>query len=59
MRRERIYPPTSNILDASLHTAARIAEYIFQHELAGVPRPDDIEVHIRSVAYKPVYPAQE
>jgi malate dehydrogenase (oxaloacetate-decarboxylating)(NADP+) len=52
-----IYPPTSNILDASLHTAGRIAEYIFDHGLAGgVPRPADIDAHIRARAYKPVYP---
>jgi malate dehydrogenase (oxaloacetate-decarboxylating)(NADP+) len=50
-----IYPPTSNILDASLHTAAKIATYIFDHDLAGVPRPDDVEGHIRAQAYKPVY----
>jgi malate dehydrogenase (oxaloacetate-decarboxylating)(NADP+) len=53
-----IYPPTSNILDASLHTAGRVAEYIFDHGLAGVPRPDDVEAHVRARAYKPVYPAQ-
>ncbi len=53
-----IYPPTSNILDASLHTAGRIAEYIFDHGLAGVARPADIDAHIRARAYKPVYPAQ-
>ena len=53
-----IYPPTSNILDASLHTAGRIAEYIFDHNLAGVPRPGNIEAHVRSRAYKPVYPVQ-
>ena len=52
-----IYPPTSNILDASLHTAARIAEYIFDHDLAGVPRPADIKAHVRAQAYRPVYPA--
>jgi len=52
-----IYPPTSNILAASLHTAGRIAEYIFDHGLAGVPRPTDIDAHIRVRAYKPVYPA--
>ncbi len=51
-----IYPPTGNILDASLHTAARIAEYVFDQGLAGVPRPADIEAHIRAMAYKPVYP---
>ena len=51
-----IYPPTANIFDASLHTAARIAEYIFDQNLAGVPRPADIEAHIRASAYKPAYP---
>ena len=50
-----IYPPTSNIFDASLNTAARIAAYVFDHDLAGIPRPADIGAHIRSVAYKPVY----
>jgi malate dehydrogenase (oxaloacetate-decarboxylating)(NADP+) len=52
-----IYPPTSNILDASLHTAGRIAEYIFDHGLAGVPRPGDIDAHVRARAYRPVYGA--
>jgi malate dehydrogenase (oxaloacetate-decarboxylating)(NADP+) len=52
-----IYPPTSSIFDASLRAAARIAEYIFDHDLAGVPRPDNIEAHVRAQAYKPVYPA--
>jgi malate dehydrogenase (oxaloacetate-decarboxylating)(NADP+) len=50
-----IYPPTSDILNASLHTAGRIAAYIFDHDLAGIPRPDDIDAHIRAKAYKPVY----
>ncbi|MDR3422869.1 MAG: NAD-dependent malic enzyme [Xanthobacteraceae bacterium] len=52
-----IYPPQSKILEASLHVAARVAEYIFDHDLAGVPRPADISAHILSRAYKPVYPA--
>jgi malate dehydrogenase (oxaloacetate-decarboxylating)(NADP+) len=50
-----IYPPTSNIFKASLHAAARIAEYVFDHDLARIPRPDDIEAHIRATAYQPVY----
>jgi malate dehydrogenase (oxaloacetate-decarboxylating)(NADP+) len=53
-----IYPPTSNILAASLHTAAKIAEYIFDHGLAGISRPDDIGAHVRARAYKPVYASQ-
>ncbi len=50
-----IYPPQSHILDASLHTAARIAEHVFDQGLAAVPRPANIEEHIRAVAYRPVY----
>lgn len=50
-----IYPPQSHILDASLHTAMRIAENIFDNNLAGVPRPGDIGEHVRSLAYRPVY----
>jgi malate dehydrogenase (oxaloacetate-decarboxylating)(NADP+) len=50
-----IYPPQSHILDASLHTASRIAEYIFDNDLARVKKPKDIEKHIRDMAYRPVY----
>ena len=50
-----IYPPQSRILEASLHVARRIAEYIFDKQLARVPRPDDIQAHIRACAYRPVY----
>ncbi|WP_309411160.1 NAD-dependent malic enzyme [Desulfobulbus sp.] len=50
-----IYPPQSQILDASLKTAAKIAEYAYDHGLARVARPNDIEAHIRALAYKPAY----
>lgn len=50
-----IYPPQSQILTASLHTAAKIAEHIFDKGLARVKRPKDIEEHIRKTAYRPVY----
>jgi malate dehydrogenase (oxaloacetate-decarboxylating)(NADP+) len=52
-----IYPPQSRILEASLHVAGRIAEYIFDKQLARAPRPDDIPAHIRACAYRPVYRA--
>ncbi len=52
-----IYPPQSHIFEASLNTAVRVATYIFDNDLAGVPRPDDIEGHVRERAYKPVYAA--
>jgi len=51
-----IYPPQSHILDASIHVAERIASYIFDHGLAGVPRPDDVGALIRACTYRPVYP---
>jgi malate dehydrogenase (oxaloacetate-decarboxylating)(NADP+) len=51
-----IYPPQSQILDASLHVAERVASYIFDQGLARVPRPDDIGSLIRARAYRPVYP---
>ena len=52
-----IYPPQSRILEASLHVARRIAEYIFDKQLARVPRPDDVQAHIHACAYRPVYRA--
>src|SRR5580700_7595424 len=51
-----IYPPQSQILDASLHVAERVAAYIFDQGLARVSRPDDIGSLIRTRAYRPVYP---
>jgi malate dehydrogenase (oxaloacetate-decarboxylating)(NADP+) len=52
-----IYPPQSRIFEASLHVATRVAEYIFEQKLARVSPPADIAAHIRSCAYRPVYPA--
>ena len=50
-----IYPPQSQILKASLHVATRVAEYIFDNNLARVSRPADIGALIRARAYRPVY----
>jgi malate dehydrogenase (oxaloacetate-decarboxylating)(NADP+) len=50
-----IYPPQSKILTASLHVAARITEYIFDHALAGIARPKDISRLIADKAYVPAY----
>ena len=50
-----IYPPQSQILAASLHTAAKVATYVFDQGLASVERPTDIAAHIKEIAYKPVY----
>ncbi|WP_020173661.1 NAD-dependent malic enzyme [Methyloferula stellata] len=52
-----IYPPQSRIFEASLHVAGRVAAYIFDKGLARVPKPADIDAHIRNAVYHPVYPA--
>jgi malate dehydrogenase (oxaloacetate-decarboxylating)(NADP+) len=51
-----IYPPQSQIFEASLHVATRVAHYIFEKGLARVQQPPDIAALIRSSAYRPVYP---
>ncbi len=53
-----IYPPQSQILEASLHVATRVAEYIFDKKVARVSPPTDIAAHVRSCAYRPVYPPE-
>ncbi|SEN11780.1 malate dehydrogenase (oxaloacetate-decarboxylating)(NADP+) [Luteibacter sp. UNCMF331Sha3.1] len=50
-----IYPPQSDILEASLEVAAAIADHIFDHGLARVPRFADTRAAIRERAYRPEY----
>ena len=50
-----IYPPQSQIFAASLHVAVRVAEYIFDKNLARVERPKDIAAFIQSRVYRPAY----
>src|SRR3984957_17460835 len=50
-----IYPPQSKIFEASLHVAVRVAECIFDNNLARVPRPDDISALSRDCSCKPAY----
>ena len=51
-----IYPPQSGIFEASLNVAVAIATYVFDNDLARVPRPADIKAHVRALAYRPRYP---
>jgi malate dehydrogenase (oxaloacetate-decarboxylating)(NADP+) len=50
-----IYPPMSNIHDASVEVAIRVAELIFDRGLARVERPADIASFVRSKVYSPAY----
>ena len=50
-----LYPPQSNILETEIQTAIRVAKLVFDHDLARVDRPDNLEAWIRSQVYKPEY----
>jgi malate dehydrogenase (oxaloacetate-decarboxylating)(NADP+) len=50
-----LYPLQSNILEAEIQTAARVAKLVFDSNLAGVARPDDMVAFIRKHVYKPEY----
>jgi malate dehydrogenase (oxaloacetate-decarboxylating)(NADP+) len=52
-----IYPPQSEILKTELYAAQRVAEVIFQRDLARVAKPTDMGAFIQSQTYKPEYPA--
>ncbi|MBT3478975.1 MAG: NAD-dependent malic enzyme [Candidatus Marinimicrobia bacterium] len=51
----RLYPPLTNIREISIQIAIAIAEYVFDNNLAQVPRPENIEQTIRKEAYIPDY----
>jgi malate dehydrogenase (oxaloacetate-decarboxylating)(NADP+) len=51
-----LYPLQSNILEAEIQTAARVAKLVFDSELARVERPGDMVAFIRKHVYKPEYP---
>jgi malate dehydrogenase (oxaloacetate-decarboxylating)(NADP+) len=50
-----LYPLQSNILEAEIQTAARVAKLVFDSGLARVARPADMVAFIRKHVYKPEY----
>ena len=52
-----LFPLQSNILDAEVQTAARVAKLAFDSGLARVGRPTDMVGFIRQHVYKPEYAA--
>jgi malate dehydrogenase (oxaloacetate-decarboxylating)(NADP+) len=52
-----LYPLQSNILEAEIQTAARVAKLVFDSGLARVERPANMVAFIRSHVYKPEYPS--
>jgi malate dehydrogenase (oxaloacetate-decarboxylating)(NADP+) len=52
-----LFPLQSNILEAEIQTAARVAKLVFDAGLARVERPADMVAFIRQHVYKPEYRA--
>ena len=50
-----LFPLQSNILEAEIQTAARVAKLVFDSGLARVDRPGDMVAWIRQHVYKPEY----
>jgi malate dehydrogenase (oxaloacetate-decarboxylating)(NADP+) len=50
-----LYPLQSNILEAEIQTAARVAKLVFDSDLARVARPADMVAFIRKHVYRPEY----
>lgn len=50
-----IFPPVQEIRQVAARMAADIAKYIFDSGLAGVNRPENIELFIKDMMYKPEY----
>ena len=50
-----LFPLQSNILEAEIQTAARVAKLVFDSGLARVARPGDMVTWIRQHVYKPEY----
>jgi malate dehydrogenase (oxaloacetate-decarboxylating)(NADP+) len=50
-----LFPSQSDILETEVTTASRVAEFMFDKELAQVDRPRDIRAWIEGQLYKPEY----
>ncbi|NNL65165.1 MAG: NAD-dependent malic enzyme, partial [Myxococcales bacterium] len=49
----RVYPPLEHIREVSVRIAVAVAEIGYERGLAGIPRPDDLERHVREQMYDP------
>jgi malate dehydrogenase (oxaloacetate-decarboxylating)(NADP+) len=50
-----IYPNVNDILKVSIAVAIKVAEEIFNSELAGIEKPDNVTDFIKSKMYVPEY----
>jgi malate dehydrogenase (oxaloacetate-decarboxylating)(NADP+) len=54
-----IFPSLTRIREVSATIAVAVAEVAYEQGLAGHPRPNNIEKHIRSQMYEPIYVSTE
>ncbi|MBG84607.1 MAG: NAD-dependent malic enzyme [Phycisphaerae bacterium] len=54
-----LYPPRDRIREVSAHVAAKVAENIFDENLASVDRPSDVSAFIKEHTYVPSYAPHE
>jgi malate dehydrogenase (oxaloacetate-decarboxylating)(NADP+) len=52
----RVFPPAARMRQVALAVATAVAEVAYESRLATVPRPPDIEAHIRRSMYAGDYP---
>ncbi len=50
-----LFPPQTGVLQAEITTAIRVAEFMFDNDLATVKRPADIRAFVEAQLYKPAY----
>jgi malate dehydrogenase (oxaloacetate-decarboxylating)(NADP+) len=50
-----LFPTQANILETEVTTATRVAEFMFENDLAQVARPQDVRGWIESQLYRPQY----
>jgi malate dehydrogenase (oxaloacetate-decarboxylating)(NADP+) len=50
-----LFPTQASILETQVTTATRVAEFMFEKDLAQVERPQDIRSWIESQLYRPQY----
>ncbi len=55
LQRGMLFPAQADMLSAALHTAQKVAEVIFDDDLAAIPRPPDIAAWLREMLYRPEY----
>ncbi|MBB3882543.1 NAD-dependent malic enzyme [Acetobacter oeni] len=55
LERGRLFPPQAHIIEVAVTSAVRLAEFIFDHGMSGVERPEDIRAWIETLTYNPDY----